>query len=223
MKKVFLFIAVMMAMSTISQAQKLHLNGYANFVFDDKTSSYYDQYHYYNAKVRGGLQLGGGLEYMADPTLGVELCYLRQDAIVPTNYQNGGYVPIYTNMNVSINFITLGANFYSSKPGSVVQGFAGPALGVCIFGVNNPGGNTPGAKSSYQTATKFAWGLKGGANIWVTKALAIKLQAELLSAVDGIGGSLYFGSGGYGVGVSTYSTMVQFGLGGGFVYEFGAK
>lgn len=221
MKKVFLFVAFIMAISMASQAQKLRINGYANYVFDDKTSSYYDNYHYYNAKVRGGLQAGGGLEYMADRSLGIELSYLRQDAIVPTNYQNGGYVPIYVNMNTSINFIMLGANFYASKPGSVVEGYFGPQLGVCIFGVNNPGNAI--AKSSYQTATKFAWGLKGGANIWVTKSLAIKLQAQLTSAVDGIGGSLYFGSGGYGVGVSTYSTMVQFGLGGGLVYEFHGK
>ena len=42
-----------------------------------------------------------------------------------------------------------------------------------------------------------------------------------MSAVQGAGGGLYFGTGGGGVGVSTYSSMYQFGLGGGLTFALG--
>ena len=46
------------------------------------------------------------------------------------------------------------------------------------------------------SATKFAWGLRLGANIWASEKMAIKLQGQLMSAVQGAGGGLYFGTGG---------------------------
>jgi len=41
----------------------------------------------------------------------------------------------------------------------------------------------------------------------------------LLSAVQSLGGSFYFGTGGSGAGVSAYSTMYQWGLGGGLTLK----
>jgi hypothetical protein len=77
---------------------------------------------------------------------------------------------------------------------------------------------------SSDSETKFAWGLRGGANIYPAGdagKVGIKLQAALLSAVQGAGGGLYFGTGGAGAGVTTYSSMLQFTLGGGLVFKFG--
>ena len=63
------------------------------------------------------------------------------------------------------------------------------------------------------------WGVHAGANIWASDKIAIKIQGQLLSAVQAVGGSLYFGTGGAGAGVSTYSSMLQFGIGGGLTYN----
>jgi hypothetical protein len=86
---------------------------------------------------------------------------------------------------------------------------------MAIVGVDSPSRETSGS------VNKFAWGLKLGANIWATPRVGIKLQAHLLSIVDGAGGGLYFGTGGVGAGVSTYSTFYQFGLGGGLTFRLG--
>ncbi len=43
-----------------------------------------------------------------------------------------------------------------------------------------------------KSTTKFAWGLRLGANIWLIERVGIKLQAHLLSAVQGFGGGLVF-------------------------------
>jgi len=42
-----------------------------------------------------------------------------------------------------------------------------------------------------------------------------------LSAVQSFGGGLYFGTGGAGAGVTGYSTMYQWVLGGGLTYKLG--
>jgi len=70
-------------------------------------------------------------------------------------------------------------------------------------------------------AEKFAWGLRLGGIIWTPGRVGIKLQAQLLSAVQSAGGSVYFGTGGAGAGVSMYSSMYQFGVGGGLVFALG--
>jgi len=42
-----------------------------------------------------------------------------------------------------------------------------------------------------------------------------------MSIAQGAGGGLYFGTGGVGAGVSTYSSMYQFQLGGGLTFKLG--
>ena len=69
--------------------------------------------------------------------------------------------------------------------------------------------------------TKFAWGIRGGVNVWATEKVGIKLQAHLLSAVQSMGGGLTIGTGGVGVGATSYSSMYQFTLGGGLAFKLG--
>jgi hypothetical protein len=68
--------------------------------------------------------------------------------------------------------------------------------------------------------SKFAWGLKAGAIVWATPKFGVKLQAQLLSVAQSVGGGVFFGTGGASAGVSTYSSIYQFSLGGGLVYSF---
>jgi len=56
-----------------------------------------------------------------------------------------------------------------------------------------------------------------------SEKIGLKLTASLLSAVQGAGGGLYFGTGGAGAGVSTYSSMYQFALGGNLVIQLGGS
>jgi hypothetical protein len=196
-------------------AQDIRLNVYSSYVFDDKVDSYYDQSDFYNGTIMGGYQWGGGIEFMVHSNYGVELLYLRQNTNAPLNYYNNG--PKFTNFDLGINHIMLAGNRYFRKPGGKVEGFAGGMLGVDITSVKNP---TNGNKS---TKTFFAWGIRGGANIWATEKVGIKLQAQLTSAVQSVGGGFYFGTGGAGAGVSTMSSIYQFGLGGGLVFRIAGK
>jgi hypothetical protein len=86
-------------------------------------------------------------------------------------------------------------------------------LGMAIFNIEDP----DNGKSA--SATKFAWGIKAGVNVWASEKVGIKLQASLLSAVQAVGGSVYFGTGGAGAGVSGFSSFYQFVLGGGLTFK----
>jgi len=90
-------------------------------------------------------------------------------------------------------------------------------LGMGVFNVTNPDNQVSDG------ATKFAWGLKAGANIWASERVGLKLQASLLSAVQAFGGGIYFGTGGAGAGVTGVSTFYQFVLGGGLVFNLGSR
>jgi hypothetical protein len=197
-------------------SQNTRLNGYAVYAFDDKFDSYYSGTDYYEGKFKGGLQWGIGLEFLPQAVQGIELLYLNQQTTAPTRYWAPGQITEKTtNFDVGFNWIMLAGNRYIQKPGSKVEGFGGAMLGAVIINVENPDNGTD------NSATKFAWGLKLGANIWASDKMGIKLQGQLMSAVQGAGGGLYFGTGGAGAGVSTYSSMLQFGLGGGLSFKLG--
>jgi len=160
---------------------------------------------------------GGGLEFRLHDYYGIELLYQRLDTHAPVEYYdyNAGDVK-NANMKVGINYIMLGGA-RSFHPNAKAEPYGGFMLGMAIIDADNPNsGNS-------NSATKFAWGLRLGANIWASEKVGIKLQTQLLSVPQGAGGGLYFGTGGAGVGVSTYSSMLQFVLGGGLTFKLGGQ
>ncbi len=212
MKKILLASLLLAGFSL--QAQNVRLNGYAMYVFDDAVDSYSSNTSYFNTTIRGGLVWGAGLEYMVHGSNGVELLYMRQDTKAPTSYYDAG--DKNGDFDVAINWIMLSFNRYQKFENEKIEGYGGLALGAAIFDIENP------AKTRKESATKFGWGLKLGVNIFASEKFGIKLQTSLMSSVQAVGGSLYFGTGGAGAGASTYSSMLQFGLGGGIVIPFGA-
>ena len=221
MKKIF-FLLLLTRIAGLASAQATHaapekarINGYANYVFDDKFDSYYDQYNYYNGKIKGGFQWGVGVEFMLKQNYSLELSYLNLNTTAPTTYQSGVGTLKNENFDMNIGYLLLGGNRYLQKPDSKVEGFGGLGAGVAFLSVTNP------SNSNKNSATKFAWTARLGANIWASDRFGIKLQAQLLSIAQGFGGGLYFGTGGAGAGVSTYSSIYQFVLGGGLTFKVG--
>ena len=207
-----LYVTILILSVSSTQAQGLRLNGYALYTFDDAVSSFQSNTQFFDGKIKGGLTWGVGAEFMAQPTLGVEVSYYRMDTKGPVNFFNNG--PKSANLDVALNWIMLGGNkYFGANP--KVEPYAGFMLGAGIIDVRNPdNGNTQGS-------TEFAWGIKGGVNVWASEKVGIKLQTNLMSMVQAVGGGLFFGTGGASVGVSTFSTLLQFSLGGGLVFKLG--
>lgn len=215
MKKVLSTLFLLTAIVAASFAQELRINTYAGYVFKDKIDSYYSSTSYFEGQIQDGLRWGAGIEYHIPNRGAVEIQYLRQDTNVPTVYLDGffGGQVQETDFDMAINWLMLNGTRYFPV-NDIVEPFAGAGFGMGIFNVSNPAGNGDGT-----SGTKFAWNIRGGSNFWVADNIAIRIQASLFSATQAIGGGLYFGSGGYGGGLSSYSSMYQFGLEGGLVFR----
>jgi hypothetical protein len=214
MRKLFLGIIVSVFLSGLVTAQNIRLNAFSEYVFDDNIDTYYNPTSYFEGTIKGGFQWGVGGEYLVDKSKGVELKYLRRSANGAVDYYDNTLK--HLDFNIGMNYILLGANNYF-KVGEKLEPYAGAAFGMAI--INFKDSNS----SSESSKTKFAWSVKLGTNIWINEKIGIKLQADLLSAVQSVGGTLYFGTSGSGAGVSTYSTMYQWGLGGGLTFNLGEK
>jgi len=218
-KKTIFFILALCAVlqGHTTYAQKMRVNLYGAYVFDDKFDSYYSSSSYYEGKIIGGFQWGGGIEYMVRPEYGAELLYLRQSTHAPTTYASSVITTNQTDFDLGLNYIMLGGARHVLSSNGKVEGVGGLMLGMLIADLKDPdSGRTA-------SATKFSWGLRLGGIVWASEAVGIRLQAQLLSAVQSAGGGFYFGTGGAGAGVSSYSTIYQFSLGGGLVFKVGSK
>ena len=220
MKKLF-FTLILLAGSYIfsqsvlgvssSQEPQVRLHGYALYAFDDNhVDSYYSSTSFFEGSVLGGFQYGGGLEVMPYPATGVEITYLRLDSKAPMEYYDNAIT--FTTFDLAQNWLFLSFNKYVPF-NEKVEPYAGLQVGMDIINVSNPD------NGNINSNTKFAWGIKAGANIWANEKVGIKIQLGLMSAVQAVGGSFYFGTGGSGAGVSGFSTYYQFSLGGGLVFR----
>jgi len=215
MKKFLFALIVLIIGGSAAQAQGFRLNGYALYTFDDRVESFQSNTQYFEGKINGGLTWGVGAEYLVRPDLGIEVSYYRMDTKAPTTFFNNGVKS--ANLDVALNWIMLGGVGYLKLKNPKVEPYGGLMLGVGIIDVKNPdNGRTQGS-------TEFAWGFKGGINIWATDRVGIKLQTNLMSMVQAVGGGLFFGTGGASVGVSTYSSLLQFSLGGGLAFKLGGN
>ena len=194
-----------------SQGPQVRLHGYALYAFDDNhVDSYYSSTSFFEGSVLGGFQYGGGLEVLPYPASGVEITYLRLDSKAPMEYYDNAIR--FTTFDLAQNWLFLSFNKYVPF-NEKVEPYAGLQVGMDIINVSNPDNGRTNSN------TKFAWGIKAGANIWANEKVGIKIQLGLMSAVQAVGGGFYFGTGGSGAGVSGFSTYYQFSLGGGLVFR----
>lgn len=198
----------------VSQAQDYYVTAYGSYAFDDSFDSYYSGGPFYDGKIEGGLQWGIGAEYKPSPYMGFELTYLRQDTEAPTSYRtfNSGRTQ-RTDFDLGINYLMVGGNRYFTGPNAPFQGYGGLMAGVMFADIYNPDLDRD------DDTTKFSWGAKLGGIYWMNDYVGIKMQAQLLSAVQAAGGGFYFSGYGPQAGLTAYSTIYQFSLGGGLVFS----
>ena len=211
MKKSLLLL-ILLSSATILTAQEKRINGYYSATFDDSFETYNSNTDYYSGKIKGGVQWGAGLEFKVKENYGVELMYLRQDTDAEVNSYYG-FSSNYRKLDISVNYYLLGFNRYFKE--GKVEPYGSLLVGASYFSNKTPVTGDP------SSVTKFALGFRLGTNIWVSERVGIKLQAQFLSSIQGFGGGFYFGTGGSGAGVSTYSSVTQLNLGGGLVFKIG--
>ena len=196
-----------------SSSSKIRLNLYGNYVFEDGFDVVYDANSYFHGKINAGAMWGGGIEFMTQPYYSVELLYLNRSTTAPTDYRKSLTDQVQTqNFDVNHHWIMLSGNGFRTT--GKTEGFGSLMMGALISDVKS---TTSGNSASN---TSFAWGARLGTNIWTSGKLGIKLQAQILAATKATGGEAYYSY--YGpVYLETYSTLWQFGLGGGLTFKLG--
>jgi hypothetical protein len=214
MKKASLLIIILLSLFKTEAQQKpaIRLNLFSSYVFNDAVDSYFDPQRYYRGRINGGFMWGVNTELMIHDDYGLHLTYLRMDTKAPITYLNNFANPKFKEFDLGINYILAGGNRYM-EASDKIEFYGGAAGGIAIFSIKNP---EPGGQSSL---TKFAWNIELGTNIWLAPAVGVKFNTCLLSPVQAFGGGAYFGTGGSGAGITTYSSVFQFGLGGGLVFK----
>ncbi len=201
MKITFVLAAFIGIIFTAQAQPTVTLLTFESYSFSDKvvTSDGYD------GKIGDGFQWGGGLEFGLQETMAVELIYQR--------LETKGYIqyPLSRDEgNVAVNYFMLGGTRYMPV-NEKISGFGTVDLGLGVLGSTD--------NSSDNNAEKFAWGLRLGVRIAASEKVSLRLHGQLMSAVQAMGGGVYFGTGGAGAGISGYSTFYQFNLGGSLNYR----
>lgn len=220
MKKLFttlLFITVLFISShENSSAQSYNINLYSGYTFDDEVDANSSSGNYFTGTIKENYQWGAGFEYILKPTYGIELSYFGQNTDFVVNYStNNNITDTNRTFGLGMSFIMLGGNKYIPVKSKTVFPYGGLMLGMAIINNQDP---LPGSETS---TTNFAWGARAGVNFMFSQNVGLKINAQLLSAVQSFGGGLYLGTGGVGAGLDTESSMYQFGIGGALVISFG--
>ena len=215
MKKI-LFLVLLSVTFVTGFAQRLRINGYGGYMFDDGFESDYDPNTFLVGKVNGGNQWGAGLEYMMRPGYCFELQYLHQTTEVPYTYQLGMANPKKSeNPTLTIDCIMVGSDGHRESSSGKVEGYAGLFLGSAHLRSSNS--STTGS----WVADKFSFSARLGCNIWLLEKVGLKLQAQFLSIMRGNGNDRYTGTTANNYGLDSYSGIYQFGLGGGVTIKLG--
>jgi len=173
---------------------KASLSLFGGYTFQDRLE-FSDAYGY----LRDAGHYGVSLEYFAHRAQSAELLYQRMDTKIPLYTPDGRPVNDQNN-KAALNYIMLGSVRYLPLRHTVAV-FGGADIGICVL--TN--------KTDY-TATKFAFDIKAGVKVKTPGKVGFKAQAQLFSVVQAVGGGMYVGTGGAGYGISTYSSVWQFGF-----------
>jgi opacity protein-like surface antigen len=146
---------------------------------------------------------GASIEGVNAQGTGLEILYQYQSTATPTTI----YIPSQTfSSNTVISYLLLNfEQYYTNNP--KIEPYGGLGLGAAFY------------KSDYQgstSETKFAWDIKAGVKFQMSSSVGLKIGAQLLSSSQATGTAFY-----YGYVYTTYATILQFGLTGGLVFDFG--
>jgi len=204
MKKIIIAAIILCSTAFSVKAQHISLNGFGGYNLQDKV-----QFSGAWGYVKDGGFWGASIEGVNAHGHGVELLYQQQRTTLPLYFYSGGNTQINKeNDEAAISYIMLnGVQYMTHNP--TVQPYGGIGIGMAIVK----------AVENNNSQTKFAWDAKLGVKLRASPSIAVKIQTQLYSIAQCTGGGFYIGTGGGGVGVSSYSTVFQFGFMGGLCID----
>jgi hypothetical protein len=209
MRKIFLILpAVLFLSAGVVGQSSVELLPSAGYTFASH-NNFYDTY----GRIADGASYGGSIKFNVTRSFGIEVLYSHMNTTTGLYYYGTDQNPIGGLSNLQLDYIMAGPVESFTIPNSTVRPFIGALIGAVVM--------TPDASSGYSSDTRFAVGFQLGTNIYVSPRVGIQLKAQVLSPVDGTGGSFFLSNYGSGGGIDTYSSIYQFSLGGGLIIGLG--
>jgi hypothetical protein len=201
MKKIYLSLCLLVLAPFVLISQTVEITPFGGYVFP---STWYASNG--NLRLIGNGQYGAMVNIGITPSVDLDLIYNRSDTRAEINAI--GYN--YEEVPLSINYFQVGGtqNFRINK---LLSPFVGANIGGCLTA----------PEGEYNDQWFFSVGLLGGAKLYFSKRIGLRLQAQLYMPIQGAGYMFYFGPGGSGSTVTLTSTLVQFGFTGGLIFRLG--
>lgn len=188
--------------SKISYSQHLEITAFGGGVFDAGINNY--STNYYKAKVGGGFQFGGALDYFVNPHTSIGVNIISQPT---TGYLYGTGTQQNVSDPMTITYIFAEGNQFFGQ--GKIKEYGGIGFGAAII-----------SPSGYTGATRFAVDIHAGVHFELSNNIALRIQLQLDQPIDGGGYGIGIGSGGSYAEVTGYATILQFGGNLGIVYRF---
>lgn len=161
-----------------------------------------------SATVGDGATFGGSIAFEIKDDIDLELYYSRQQSTLSAFSVFGQGINFREDGSVSYWMIGGSRNFQSLNPN--LYFFTSVRFGGVTFSTND---------RVRESTSKFAASFGGGLKYFVSDQIGIKITGNLLYPIFDAGAGLYFGTGGSGIGVSTWSPMLQFNFNGGVFFR----
>jgi hypothetical protein len=140
----------------------------------------------------------------------IQLMYNRQDTHLDLKeWPSGARETLF---DMTIEYLQLG--IVRPLQMGKVQPFGVVGIGAASFSPDD---------TQYGTEWLFAAHLGGGAKIFLSESIGVRLQGRILLPMSFGGGGLWCGTGGCSVGLGSYTTFVQFDFNAGIVISLGGK
>ncbi len=215
MKKIIQYLAVAIALmpmllpsETVAQG-KIELTPYGGYMFGGKMRFYEGDF-----KIKDNANYGLIMDIEIAPDTKVELMWTHMNTTAEFRGSYGYDFLSTPPFDVGVGYLQIGTvreiNYDNIRP------FGAFTLGTTYF---MPNSNT--GEVNYQDTWKFSVTLGGGAKIWLTDRIGIRLQGRLLLPMFWGGVGFTVGTGGSGFSVGAGTSMIQGDFSGGLIIALG--
>jgi hypothetical protein len=205
MKKIKMLIAIVyISISYTTVAQSIEFRPIAVYTFRERFPISTG-----DVTIQDGGTYGGEVAFVANGKMDVNFTYLIQPTTLDIR-RFPSFLGDYGN-KANISFYQLGVNRNHLLPGNdKVIPYTGIKMGVGYLNLES---------DKYYDVTRFTIGLNLGVKIMLSERVGLNMLGMLQTPVSGFGLAVTAGSGGVSTGISTYSYVFQFSLGGGLVFK----
>ncbi len=182
---------------------KIEITPFGGFQWNSRTNTYGGY-----ISTKDGINFGGTIDFEVRPDFDIELLYVYFPSEAKIVIENAGFSAYASDYaDVVTHYMQIGY-IRSIQKGGKVEPFGAVTIGAVLY----QGSDVPLASGSVIKAEdiwRFAFTLGGGAKIYFSDRIGLRLQARLMAPLYFSGAGLYFGTSGSGFGVSGGIPILQ--------------